>query len=133
MTVINTQCQSLDTGTCVLLALEISRQYKRTQARGLLTAVPGVTTLSDCFHPKVQSQRGPWKQPSTPCASVGFVRFEDLRLQLFSRGHQCLSGLLDFFCELLLIRQGEFVLAGEDLVPEITERVVGHCVVLFRA
>ena len=61
------------------------------------------------------------------------MQFEELRWQLSSHGRQCPSGLLDFFCELLLIRQGEFVLTGEDLVPEIAERVVGHSIVLFRA
>ena len=59
--------------TCVL-ALEISRQYKRKPARCHRTTVLGVITMSDCFHPD-QNVRTKTQKNLSNIPSRGLVRF----------------------------------------------------------
>jgi hypothetical protein len=61
--------------TCVL-ALEISRQYKRKPARCHRTTVSGVTTIRDCFHPDQNRRTATQKSLSSrPILGLGCRRF----------------------------------------------------------
>lgn len=61
--------------TCVL-ALEISRQYKRKPSRCQPTTVSGVTTIKDCFHPDQNRRTATQKSlSSAPILGLGCRRF----------------------------------------------------------
>jgi len=69
---------SLDVGLLPtgVLALEISRQYKRKPARCHRTTVSGVTTSSDCFHPGQNRRTATQKSLSSgPIPGFGCRRF----------------------------------------------------------